>query len=227
MLNVRANDEHPATSFDPETGRSAGMVVLLGSDHSFNIVNPTEVLAGLSDLQKFKISSHPIQLHRKIFRLHLDLKDLSQMANGLIPAKGKEGDFLIGIISRGEEWKALNMVPMKVRERDHDLFLLVPDGEEVASQISQPRTGINNGDAVGIGERDLQAGGVTAEFLETRITDRDGSAGAIKLELHRVVGSRVGKGNWLELEDPMSPRCPARGTATSALIRLPGHTRNV
>ena len=76
---------------------------------------------------------------------------------------------------------------MKVRERDHDLFLFVPDGEEVAPQISQSSTGVNDGDAVGIGEGDLQAGGVTAELLETSITDGDGSPRAVKFKLHWVI----------------------------------------
>jgi hypothetical protein len=58
---------------------------------------------------------------------------------------------------------------VKVRERDKDLFLLVADGEEVSAQISQSRARVNDGDAVGIGERDLQAGGVAAEFLKTGI----------------------------------------------------------
>ena len=95
------------------------------------------------------------------------------MANGLVPAKREERDFLTGIIGRGKEGKTLDVVPMKVCEHDHDLFLLVPDGEEVASQISQSRARVNDGDAVGIGEGNLQAGGVTAELLETSITDGD------------------------------------------------------
>jgi hypothetical protein len=58
---------------------------------------------------------------------------------------------------------------VKVREHDKDLFLLVTDGEEVSAQISQSRARVNDGDAVGIGKRDLQAGGVAAEFLKTGI----------------------------------------------------------
>ena len=75
---------------------------------------------------------------------------------------------------------------MKVRERDKDLFLLVADGAEVSAQISQSRARVNDGDAVRIGERDLQARRVAAEFLKTGIADGDGSPRAIKLELHRI-----------------------------------------
>ena len=77
-------------------------------------------------------------------------------------------------------------VPVKVGERDNDLFLLVADGEEVSAQISQSRARVDDGDAVRIGERDLQAGGVAAELLKTGIADGDGSPRTIKLELHRI-----------------------------------------
>ena len=80
-------------------------------------------------------------------------------------------DFLPGIISRGEERKALDVVPVKVRERDTDWFLLVADGAKVSAQISQSRAGVNDGDSVHIGERDLQTGGVAAELLKTGIAD--------------------------------------------------------
>ena len=38
MLNIRANDEHFAVSLDPETIRSAGMVVPLRGDYGWHIV---------------------------------------------------------------------------------------------------------------------------------------------------------------------------------------------
>ena len=82
-------------------------------------------------------------------------------------------------------------VPVKVRERDNDLFLLVADGAKVSAQISQSRASVNDGDAVRIGERDLQAGGVAAELLKTGIADGDGSPRTIKLELHRIVSMKV------------------------------------
>ena len=144
------------------------------------------MFAGIGDLQELEISSHLFQLYWEIFRLHLDLEDLPQMTNGLIPGKREEHDFLTWIIGRSKEGKALDVIPVKVRECNHDLFLLVSDGEEVAPQISQSRAGVNDGDAVGIGEGDLQAGGITAELLETSITDGDGSAGAVKFKLHRL-----------------------------------------
>jgi len=106
------------------------------------------------------------------------------MTNALIPGQREERDFLTGIIGRGKEGKALDVIPVKVRERDHDFFLLVSNGEEIASQISQSRAGVNDGNAVGIGESDLQAGGIPAELLETGITDGDGSTRAVKFELH-------------------------------------------
>src|SRR5437660_856706 len=191
MLNIRANDEHFPLSLDPETIRSAGMVMSLSGDNGFHIVDAREVFAGISDLQELEIGAHVIQLHREILRLHLDFENLPQIANRLVPAERQERDFLSGIISRGKERKALDVVPVKVGERDKDLFLLVADGEEVSAQISQSRAGVNDGDAVRIGERDLQAGGVAAELLKPGIADGNGSARTIKLQLHTIVFMKV------------------------------------
>jgi len=191
MLDVRANDEYFPVSFDPETIRSAGMVVPLSGHHGFHIVDAGEVFAGISDLQELKIRPHVIQLHREILRLHLDFENLPQIAECLVPTERQEREFLPGIISRGKERKALDVVPVKVGERDNDLFLLVADGEQVPAQISQSGARVNDGDAVGIGERDLQAGGVAAEFLKTGIADGDGSARTVKLELHTKVFVKV------------------------------------
>jgi hypothetical protein len=186
MLDIRANDKHIPISLDSETIRSAGMVVPLSGDYGFNIVDAGEVFAGISDLQELEIGAHVIQLDRKIFGLHLDFENLPQIANCLVPAERHERDFLPGIISRGKERKPLDVVPVKVRERDNDLFLLVADGAKVSTEISQSRARVNDGDLVRIGERDLQAGGVAAELLKTGIADGDGSPRTVKLELHRI-----------------------------------------
>src|SRR5438309_3385486 len=187
MLDIRANDEHLPISLDPETIRSARMIMPLSGDNGFYIVDAGEVFAGISNLQEFEIGPHVIQLHREILRLHLDFENLPQIANRLVPAERQERDFLPGIISRGKERKALYVVPVEVGERDKDLFLLVANGEEVSAQISQSRAGVNDGDAVRIGERDLQAGGVAAELLKTGIADGNGPARTVKLELHTTV----------------------------------------
>src|SRR5438067_12683943 len=187
MLDIRANDEHFAVSLDPETIRSAGMVVPLSGDHGFHIVDAGEVFAGISDLQELEIGPHVIQLHREIFRLHLDLENLPQIANCLVPAERQERDFLPGIICRGKERKALDVVPVKVRQPDKDLFLLVPDGAKVSAQISQHCSRVNDGDAVSIGERDLQAGGVDAALLKTGIATGYGSPRTINTQLHIIV----------------------------------------
>ncbi len=191
MLDIHANGEHPSISLDPETVRSAGMVMSLSGDNGVYIVDLGEVFAGISDLQELEIGPHVIQLHREILRLHLDFENLPQIANRLAPAERQERDFLPGIISRRKERKALDVVPVKVGERDKNLFLLVADGEKVSAQISQTRARVKNSDAVGIGERDLQAGGVAAEFLKTGIANGDGSARAVKLELHTIVFMKV------------------------------------
>ena len=191
MLDIGANDEHLPVSLDPETIRSAGMVVPLRGNNSRHLAVDGEVAAGISDLQEFEFGTHVIQLQREIFRLHLDLENLPQIGHGLVPAEGQERDFLRGIIGRGKERKALDVVPVKVRERDHELFLLVPDGAKVFAKISQARARVDDGDAVHVRERDLQARGVATEFLKTGIADRDGSPRPIKLKLHRIVFMQV------------------------------------
>ena len=185
MLYIRANDQHFSVSLDPETIRSAGMVVPLRGNNGWHIAVDGEVSAGISDLQELEIGPHVIQLDREIFRLHLDFENLPQIGDCLVAAERQERDFLFGIISWGKERKALDVVPVKVRERDTDLFLFAADGAKVSAQISQSRAGVNDGDLVRIG--DLQAGGVAAELLKTGIADGDGSPRTIKLELHRTV----------------------------------------
>src|SRR5439155_38315 len=160
MLDIRANDEDFSISLDPETICSTGMVVPLSGDYGFHIVDAGKVFAGISDLQELEIGPHVIQLHRKIFRLHLDFENLPQIGDCLVPAERQQRDFLFGIISRGKERKALDVVPVKVRERDTDLLLLVADGAKVSAQISQSRAGVNDCDLVRIG--DLQAPHTTA-----------------------------------------------------------------
>src|SRR5262249_52360887 len=116
MLDIRANDEHLSFSLEPETIRSAGMVVPLSGDYSFHTTDASEVTARISDLQELEFSPHVIQLDRKIFSLHLDFENLPQIPNCLVPAEGQERDFLAGVISRGKKGKALNVVPVKVGE---------------------------------------------------------------------------------------------------------------
>jgi hypothetical protein len=185
MLDIRANDEHFAVSLNPETIRSAGMVVSLSGDHGFHIVDAREVFAGISDLQELEIGPHATQLHREIFRLHLDFENLPQIGDCLVAAECQECDFLFGIISWGKERKALDVVPVKVRERDTDLLLLVADGAKVSAQISQSSARVNDSDLIRIG--DLQARRVAAELLKTGIADGNRSPRAIKLELHGIV----------------------------------------
>src|SRR6266481_4329623 len=208
MLDIRTNDEHFPIPLDPETIRSAGMVMPLSSNHCLDLIDAGEVVAGISDLQELEIGPHVIQLHREIFSLHLDFEYLPQIVNCLVPAERQERDFLFGIISRDKERKALAVVPVKVRERDTDLLLLVADGTKVSAQISQSRARVNDGDLVRI--VDLQARRVAAEFLKTGIADGNRPPRPIKLELHRIVfmnvspGSRASrcKTSWTYLDSP-------------------------
>src|SRR5947207_8111411 len=87
MLEICANDEDFVILLDPETICATGMVVPLSADHGFHIVDASEVLAGISDLQELESGPHVIQLHWEIFRLHLDFENLPQISDCLAPAE--------------------------------------------------------------------------------------------------------------------------------------------
>ena len=90
MLDIRANDEHFAVSLNPETIRSAGMVVPLRGNFGWHIADAGEVSAGICNLQELEIGTHAIQLHREIFGLHLDFENLPQICRCLVPAERRE-----------------------------------------------------------------------------------------------------------------------------------------
>src|SRR2546423_1840421 len=113
MLDICANHKHLATSLDPKAIRSAGMVMPLSGNHSFDIVHGGEMLAGIRDLQELEICPHVFQLDREILGLHLNLENLPQVVDGLIPAERQQSEFLAGIISRRKKRKALDVVPVK------------------------------------------------------------------------------------------------------------------
>jgi hypothetical protein len=74
-----------------------------------------------------------------------------------------------------------------VRERDYDSVLLVTDSAEVSAQISQSCARVNDSDAIHIGEGDLQAGGVAAELLKTRIANGDRPPRTVKFKPHWIL----------------------------------------
>jgi hypothetical protein len=54
------------------------------------------VFAGISDLQELEIGSHVIQLHREIFRLHLDFENLPQIGDCLVRPSVRSVIFCFG-----------------------------------------------------------------------------------------------------------------------------------
>jgi hypothetical protein len=69
---------------------------------------------------------------------------------------------------------------MEMSERDDQLLLLMSDRAHIPAEIAKPCSGINDGDTVCVGKRDLKTRGVTAELLKAGITNWDGAANAIK-----------------------------------------------
>ncbi len=108
------------------------------------------------------------------------LKDFSQITDGLVLAEREHRDFLLGIIRRSEEGKTLEMIPMKVSERDDEQVLAVSNRAHVPAEIAKPRSSVNDDNAIRIRECDLKTGGVAAELLEASLTDWGGTAGTVK-----------------------------------------------
>src|SRR4029079_18656789 len=106
------------------------------------------------------------------------------IADGLVAAEREDGDFLRRIVGRSKKGETLDVIPVKVSERDKQLVLMMPDRGQVSAEISQAGSGIDDRDAICIFKCDLKTGGVTAELLKAGITDRDGAADAVKLKLH-------------------------------------------
>ena len=171
MLNIRANHQHLAVALNPKPVRPARVIVPLAGDFGFHIVDSGEVFAGILDLQKFKLSPHLVQLHRKVLRLQRHLKNLPEIADGLAPAERENRDFLLRIIRRGKKGETLQVIPMKVSERDDQFLLVMSDGAHVPAEIAKPGSGVNDGDTICIRRRDLKAGGVATELLEASLTD--------------------------------------------------------
>ena len=101
------------------------------------------------------------------------------------------------------------MIPVEVGEGHHDLLLLVANREQILPQIPDSGARVDDRDAVGVRERELQAGGIAAELLESGIADGDGAPGSIKFKLHTGgIGFHSGEAH-------------GRGTASSG-FRRPG-----
>ena len=164
----------------------------LTSDCGFDIVTGWEVLAGIFNLQKFKLRSHSVQLHGKVLSLQGDLEDFPQIADGLVPAKRENRDFLLWIICLGKKGEPLDVIPMKMSEADDQSVLMMSDSAQIPPEIAKPRAGINDGNAIRIRERNLKTGGVAAELLKAGITDWDGAASTVKFQLHTELYGRVG-----------------------------------
>ena len=180
MLDIGANDQHLALALDPKSIRSARVIVPLESNFGIHVSDTAEMFARIYDFEKLKLGAHPVQLHGKVLGLHRDLENMPQVANALVLIGGENGDLLVRIVGRAEKGEALDMIPVKVRKRDNDIFLVMSDRAQVAAEIAQPGSGVNNRDPVRIPDRKLETGGVTAELLKARVADRDGAAGPVE-----------------------------------------------
>ena len=186
MLDVGADDEGFSLAFNAEGIGSAGMILPEGGDLGRDAVDVDDVFAGPLDGEEVEVGTHVVELHGEVFLLHLDLEDLAEAVDGLVLADGEDGDLLSGDVGGAKEGEALDVVPVEVGEDDKEVLLFVSDGEEVLAQIPDAGAGIDDGDAVGVGEAELEAGGIAAEKLESRIADGDGSAGAVKFKLPKM-----------------------------------------
>ena len=79
---------------------------------------------------------------------------------------------------------------MEMREGEHNLLLLVPHQLQVPPQFANARARVNDGDLIDVGERDLEAGGVSSELLKTCVTHGNGTSDSVEFQFHawRVIG---------------------------------------
>ena len=69
---------------------------------------------------------------------------------------------------------------------------MMSDCAQIATEIAQPRAGVDYGNTIRIRERNLKAGGVAAELLKASITHWDGAADTVKFQLHTELYGRIG-----------------------------------
>lgn len=184
MLDIRANDQNFSLPFHAQAVRAAGMVVPVGGDFGERAMVAVKIFAIFIEVQKFKAGAHAIQSYRKIFRLHCGGKNSSQIRDLTASAERENIDFLARIERRRKERKALNMIPMKVRETNENFILVMPGGDKRFAQISDAGSGVDDRDPSRIRKADLETRGVPAKFLKFGITNRDRAAGSVKFNFH-------------------------------------------
>ena len=108
------------------------------------------------------------------------------------------------VLFSGEYWAGETSVSLGLADAVGDLrsTLRARFGDKVLTPVIAPASvleartrptsagrisSVDDGDAIRIGERDLQAGGVAAELLKTRIADGDRSPRTVKLKPHRIL----------------------------------------
>jgi hypothetical protein len=88
------------------------------------------------------------------------------------------------------------VIPVEMREGEHDLLLLVPHQLQVPPQFANARARVNDGDLIDVGERDLEAGGVSSELLKTCVTHGNGTSDSVEFQFH--AWHMIGDCEWLD-----------------------------
>src|SRR5262249_47190260 len=101
----------------------------------------------------------------------------------LASAKGANRKVPPGIVSRCEERKPLDMVPVKVSQgEEHRPHLLVAAGDQVLAQVPNATARIQNHDLAGL-TREHYTGRVAPKILKLPLANRDRAARAVELRL--------------------------------------------
>lgn len=180
MLDVRAKHQHPPVHVANAVAVRAAGVMMLERLDVFSLFGKTVHLR----LMKIERRAHFIQRNGKIFALHGRGKDVFQIFEMPALADGADGKVAPAIVRRQKEGKALQVIPVKMRKADEDVFiLLMPAGEQVFSEIADAGAGVQDGNVV-IGVRQHHARRVAAKFLIVALTNRDGAARPIKFDFH-------------------------------------------
>ncbi len=134
------------------------------------------------------MGSHRFKPDRKVFLLHLHREDLFQVVNFFFPPHGKNTDDLIFVVCRSEEWKALDMVPVKMGEKNIYNMLGKPLGNNVLSQVTNTGSGIQDGYPFCIFAKYPDTGCISAISFKFSATNRQGTPHSIKLDFHGFKG---------------------------------------
>src|ERR1051326_2917712 len=120
MFHVGTNSQHLRIIFNPQPIRTSRM--MLRYSRSSNSIKSLFI----SEIEKLKLRTHSIQLHRKIIGLHLNREYFFQVFIFSVAPHHHNSNDLIFIKTGVEERKTLYVIPVEVSKANINDLLFVP-----------------------------------------------------------------------------------------------------